>query len=261
MLRVLAALLVLLVFGHGALAARVVVKPPVGADWDRFARTYLWVVPENRLFDPARDRTGLRCIRMNNYGCLWQRAGNWPGTPGPDGTDGAHDGAGGSNGHAIFSHPKWSIVAAFLWFEKRVAQSGGNVTALSLAEVYSPWCDTIGSAGTRADASGKLWGRGCSGGQQPPAGFRGPICAKPQDGKPSRAQCQACNCPDAIATFWLRKTDAGINDSLVLFDAAGKPSDTLKKIIPAKIQFETGRYRPTPELIDEAVQAFTPHQP
>lgn len=254
----LLALLVCLFWSSSSEARKSVVHPPIAPGWQRLAEDYLFVYRENRRFNSAIDKEGLRCVRMNNYGCLWQPEENWEGTPGPDGTDGAHDGEGGNNGHAIFSHPKWSIVASLRWFEVRTSGGAQQKSALQLAAKYAPWCDTLGSKGTKPDASGRLWGRGCAGGNRPPPGFAGPICAEPSSGKPSKAQCQACNCPNSIARFWLKENSASPSDPLVLFDDTGKPTVALQNLIKWKIGLETGRYQPTQSLLDEAVRVFEP---
>jgi len=53
------------------------------------------------------------CIRLNKYGCLWQRRVSWPGTDITAGNDGAHDGKGGTIGHSVFTHPKYALAAKF----------------------------------------------------------------------------------------------------------------------------------------------------
>lgn len=252
--RAFAAVLMSMILCFPAFAGKQKVSPPIGTNWEQYAKSFLWVRAHNRLFDPALDKDGLRCVKMNNYGCLWQSKANWKGTPGPDGSNGAHDGAGGNNGHAIFVHPKWSLVAALDWFYKR---SEPSRSPLALAEVYSPWCDTIGSAGTRKDRHGKVWGRGCSGGKQPPKNFKGPICGKPPSGTPAKGQCDACNCPNSVATFWLRSTGLPISEPLSLFDQ-GKPNTTMRTILINKIALETGRFQPTKELVDAAFDEFSP---
>lgn len=249
--------LIVMTLSSLAFAGRVKVVPPEGSGWAKHAETYLIAWREDRPFSLAKDKAG-RCVKANNYGCLWQPAGNWEGTPGPDGTNGAHDGAGGRNGHAVFSHPKWSIVAAMRWFERRTDGDRTPKSALQLAEIYSPWCDTQGSAGTKADSSGRLWGRSCPGGARPPAGFAGPMCRRPASGPPSAAQCQACNCPNMAAKFWLRGTSLTIDDTLDLFDPGGKPSATLQSLIGWKTALETGKYKPNAQLMAEASAAFEP---
>lgn len=240
-------------------AGRVVIDPPAGANWADHAEKYLTNYRENRPFDRRKDIKTLRCVKMNNYGCLWQTKGNWEGTPGPDGTNGAHDGEGGNSGHAIFLHPKWSIVASLRWFERKASYNQSKRSALYLAERYAPWCDTIGSKGTKVDPkTGTVWGRGCVGGKQPPKGFKGPRCGKPASGKPSAAQCRVCNCPNSIAAFWLKGTSSGINDGLELFDADGKPTQTMLSIISWKVGLETGRYKPNQLVLDEALGLFEP---
>jgi hypothetical protein len=251
------ALVASLATAAAAVAGRVKIVPPEGANWRQHAEKYLVVFRENRPFSLVRD-TPTRCVKANNYGCLKQPAANWEGTPGPDGTNGAHDGADGNNGHAIFVHPKWSIVAGMRWFERRTSGGRERKSALELAEIYSPWCDTLGSVAVKAEASGRRWGRGCAGGAQPPAGFSGPRCGRPASGSPTAAQCQACNCPTQAAKFWLRGTSHGINDKLVLFDAAGKPSSTLQSLISWKIGLETGQFQPSPALMSEAAAQFDP---
>ena len=47
-----------------------------------------------------------------------------------------------------------------------------------------------------------------------------------------------------IAAFWLKGTSSGINDGLELFDADGKPTQTMLSIISWKVGLETGRYKP-----------------
>jgi hypothetical protein len=256
---ILLAFVFAVLFGGGLVyAAKVKVVPPYGANWSAYAERYLIVWRENRPFSAAKDKP-TRCVRANNYGCMWQPAqSNWPGTPGPDGTDGAHDGEGTTNGHAIFSHPKWSVAAAMRWFERKTSGGTQPKSARQLAESYMPWCDTQGSAAVKADFSGRLWGRSCANGKKPPAGFSGPRCQRPASGEPSPAQCQACNCPPEAARFWLNGTSHGIDDKLELFDGTGKPTATLQSLIGWKTAYETGKYKPNEALMAEAAAAFEP---
>jgi hypothetical protein len=238
-----------------ALGQRVTAMPAEGRDWRAFAERYLLT----RAGEPFRARIhtqNVRCIRLNNYPCLWQRTPPLPGTPTAGGTDGAHDGAGGRTGHAIFAHPKWSIVAAMRWFERRTSGGREPKSAVELAEIYSPWCDTLGSARTKADRSGRLWGRSCSGGKRPPQGFQGPTCRKPAFGAPSARQCQACNCPSNAAAAWVRGMGVQPTAKLALFDAAGQPTEQLGKLVGGVIALENGRYRPTDALLTEARASF-----
>lgn len=238
-------------------AQREKIVPPEGANWRSYAEQYLTIFRENRPFSAARD-TSSRCIRMNNYGCIWQARTPWQGTPGSRGEDGAHDGEGGPRGgHAIFVHPKWSIVAGMRWFERKLAEKP-NASALELAAIYAPWCDTIGSRGTKADGTGRRWGRGCRGGNQPPAGFTGPRCGPPPNGVPSRRQCEACNCPTSVARYWLEGSGTASTAPLALFDAAGKPNQAFRSLIKRKTMLETGRFSPSDTLLDEASASFTP---
>lgn len=64
-------------------AQRAKVVPPEGSEWQASAEKYLTVFEKNRDFDADKDTKGLRCVRMNNYGCMWQRStgGPWEGTP------------------------------------------------------------------------------------------------------------------------------------------------------------------------------------
>lgn len=249
-------LLFCLLTNAAAQAQRVALKPPEGANWRQHAHTYLLVFRERRPFSAAKDSS--RCVRMNNYGCLWQRRVPWEGTPGPKGLSGAHDGAGGAKrGHAIFDHPKWSIVASMKWFETKHRQSP-NLSATDLASYYAPWCDTIGSRATKFDRSGQSWGRSCSDAPRPAASFKGSMCRRPANGQPSKAQCQACNCPNSIATYWLADTDLDPSQPLKLFDEQGLPNSTLRSLITQKIALETGKFKPTKELMNEAARAFVP---
>ncbi len=279
---------VLFVLSSNASADRTVLSPPLSQNWQsnakKFLDTYKLVRKINgnisykkldkvRPFSPAIDKFALRCVRMNNYGCFWQRSRgsnyprNWQGTPGPSGKNGAHDGTGGSNGHAIFEHPKWSIVAAYQWFERLTNGGQKRRSAFELAQIYAPWCDTIGSGGTKTgDIFKKTWGRSCVGGKKPPASFRGPICRKRKN--PSRQQCDSCNCPNNIASYWLKGINAlesnkglrrtKISDPLELFDKDGRPTSTFKLLIKWKVGLEIGAYMPNRKLFEEADNAFIP---
>jgi hypothetical protein len=84
------------------------------------------------------------------------------------------------------------------------------------------------------------------------------MCRRPPSGTPSAAQCQACNCPDKAAKFWLRGTPLAIDTPLDLFGADGKPSATLQSLIGWKTALETGKYKPNARLMAEAEAAFRP---
>lgn len=245
------AVLVVLLFGLARVAHADLYKvdgPAPG--WCEFAAQYLEPVGNRPAFRCAADGTmidGKRalCIRLNNYGCLWQRRASWPGTDIEPGNNGAHDGRGGRNGHSVFTHPKYALAAKFHWFANRKSQS-----ALSHAETYLPWCDTLGSV----DRRGSFY-RSC--GLKPSQLKPGrSYCRKPTSGTPSAAQCGACNCPSELAAVWVEGTGLGINDPLVLVTADGKPADLLVKIALRNSVNELGGYRPTRALIDEAVITY-----
>ena len=244
-----------------ASAERSVINPPLGAKWADYAEKYLNNYRADRPFDRKKDTVNLRCVKMNNYGCLWQPKGNWPGTPGANDRNGAHDGAGknSTNGHSIFVHPKWSIAASFRWFETRAGKNMPKRSAYYLAQKYAPWCDIIGSKSTRRDkVTGILWGRGCRNGVQPPAGFSGPRCVKPANDRPSAAQCRMCNCPNHISAFWLKGSRFGRHDPLTLFSNNGQATKTMQSIISWKVGLETGYYRPNKRIMNEALRLFKP---
>lgn len=239
-----------------AFAQRVAVSPPEGNNWRQYAQSYLIGAKNGQPLNLINAKIS-RCIKANNYGCIWQPRSSWEGTPGPKGVNGAHDGAGGNNGHAIFSHPKWSLVASMRWFERRTQNDREPMTALQLAEIYLPWCDTLGSHATRV-ANGREWGRSCKDGEHPKVGFSGPVCQRPPNGAPAAGQCQACNCPNITAATWLKTTNLGIDDKLDLFDENGRPTQLLQSIIAWKSVSELGGYRPRPELLIEAAAEFRP---
>lgn len=195
-----------------------------GPDWKEFGRSFLTFQGNDVTFDAAdldRHRARLRCVKMNNYGCVM--GADWNGGVGNDGA-----------GHRVFEHPKWSIRAItrdYCSKHKRNLRS-----AMQIAEAYSPWCDTLGTVKIRNG-----WGRTCSGGPRPPASFPGPFCKKPPNGQPSPAQCSGCNCPDGVARAMVRGTDLGVNDDLELFGSDGAPdAERLAKVIGNKIERETG---------------------
>lgn len=236
-----------------ALAANQAPMPEVKG-WRDNAAKYL-VRLDGTAFDPRVDTANLRCIRMNNYPCLKHPSAHpWRGTPRADGTDGARDGA----GHAMFSDPKWSIVAAMQWFYRRTIGAGVRRSAYDLTQIYSPWCDTLGSVPSRVDRAGVAWGRNCGRTEGPPAGFNGPLCRKPTNDVPLPHQCDACNCPSSQADYWMRKTGHDRDEKLTLFDRDGRPTDDLRRIVPRVIAIENGHYKPNASLMSAASDAFTP---
>lgn len=222
--------------------------------WQDNAVKYL-VRLNGTAFDPRVDTTNLRCIRMNNYPCLKHPSAHpWRGTPRVDGTDGARDGV----GHAMFSDPKWSIVAAMQWFYRRTVGAGVRRSAYDLTQIYSPWCDTLGSVPSRVDRTGIAWGRSCGGREGPPSGFKGPLCRKPPNDVPLAHQCDACNCPSSQASYWVKDTERTRDEKLTLFDRNGRPAEDLRKIVPRVIAIENGHYKPNAALMSAASDVFAP---
>ena len=111
--------------------------------WCKFSKRFLIPVGDRKPLNCRAPSTVPLCIKLNNYGCLWQRTNGWIGTDIKKKNNGAHDNRGQSqnkpinNGHAVFTHPKWSIAAKLKWFSDR--SEGKNF--LELAESYLPWCD------------------------------------------------------------------------------------------------------------------------
>lgn len=231
-------------------------SPPEGANWCKYAETYLVNRAEHRPYRCSTDKTPA-CVKYNNYGCLKHGpASPYPGTPAPNGKQGAHDGRDGSRGHAIFEHPKWSIAGSFRWFEYS-SKVLGLKTAAKLADRYSPWCDTQGSTALKVDpVSGRPWGRTCRDGRHPPAGFRGPFCKEPA-GEPSAEQCRACNCPSVFVKSWLKGTSLQPTDELKLFGDDGMPTLLMQQIITNHTPWEIG-YRPKAEIVSDGAKLFTP---
>ena len=221
-----------------------------GTDWCRFAQTYLDPVGNRPAFTCDADGRALTgqaslCIRLNNYGCLWQRRASWPGTEMRDGNPGAHDGKGGRNGHSVFVDPVYSLAAKFHWFISR-----GKRTALQYAETYLPWCDTLGSVTVR---NGFYRSCDLKAGQRV-AGRR--YCEKPASGQPSAAQCNACNCPSTLAAAWTDGTGFGTNDVLELVGPDGMPNDLLVRIALRNSVNELGGYRPNDAAVQAARQLY-----
>lgn len=233
-------------------------RPAEGENWRVYAGEYLWNRVKDRAFSPNLDKA-TSCLKMNNYGCLKHNVGRpYRGTPNVSGINGAHDGVHGNNyGHAVFSHPKWGIAASFKWFEYSYKVLKLR-TAQQLSERYAPWCDTQGSRSTRMERGGTLkWGRTCKDGSRPLSTFQGPLCKKPVDGSPLQGQCNACNCPSNYVSSWLRGTGIGSNDVLVLFDANGKPTKLMQKILIGHIPWEIG-YKPSEYLVRMGAALFKP---
>lgn len=228
-----------------------------GENWRGNAEMYLWNRAEGRLFDSETDRA-THCMRLNNYGCLKHSPQRpYDGTPNADGSNGAHDGRDGNRGHAVFQSPEYSVAASFYWFENSF-KNLGLTTANQLAERYAPWCDTSGSAAVRTDSqTGNVWGRTCTDGHQPPAGFDGMLCEEPPGGVPTAEQCRMCNCPTNYTRSWLRGTGLSSDEELDLFDAAGFPTDIMKRVLIGHTPWEIG-YRPSEELVEMGASLFSP---
>jgi hypothetical protein len=217
------------------------VNPPLGPNWCSQAELNL-TRTNGRPFDcEARN---LRCVKMNNYGCLQQPARTpFNGTNWGPYRRGARDHA----NHAIFSDPAMSIVTIMNVYRRYLAR--GWRSAEVIAEHYSPWCDTLGSVRSRTDGAGRVWYRTCGRTSVPPGAL---ACTKPANGQPAQRQCEACNCPNEVARRMLDGV-VGISpsDDLVLFDAAGAPNDLLVTIIANKMRQELG-YRPSSDFLARA---------
>ncbi|MDV4143859.1 hypothetical protein [Shimia sp. FJ5] len=221
-----------------------------GTDWCAQAAKYLEPVGGRPAFtcDSNGDmRTGIKrlCVRLNNYGCMWQRSGSWPGTDMKAGNDGAHDGRGGRNGHSVFRSAPASLAAKFNWFARR-----GSKSAIAHAESYLPWCDTLGSKPKKGSyyRSCKLDPSDMKPGRK--------YCRKPASGKPSAAQCKSCNCPSVLAREWVSDTPYAVSDPLPLVDDDGFPNALMIKIALRNSVNEMGGYRPNQTAIDEAIALY-----
>jgi len=215
-------------------------------DWCGMAAKYLEPVGNRPAFKCAADGSMIEgkrslCIRLNNYGCLWQRRATWPGTDIKPGNDGAHDGRGGSNGHSVFRDPVYSLAAKFHWFAIKRDKS-----ALALAETYLPWCDTLGSVPRK----GKFY-RSCKLKPSQRLASRS-YCEKPVHGRPRLGQCSSCNCPSVLAEKWVAGSAFGVRDQLPLVSANGLPSDLLVEIALRNSVNELGGYRPNARAVAEA---------
>lgn len=252
MLRFVAVVIMVWVGSFSHAAAELYKWPGNGTDWCNFAEKYLDPVGNRPAFTcdaQGQIITGQvsLCIRLNNYGCMWQRRGSWPGTDMQPGNPGAHDGRGPNerNGHAVFTDPIYSLAAKFHWFARR-----DRASALDHAETYLPWCDTLGSVAKRGE-----FYRSCnlSESQRVP-GRR--YCEKPANGQPSPAQCRACNCPSVLAATWVEGTGFGPTDPLDLIGADGMPNDLLVRIALRNSVNELGGYRPNDAAIEAARQLY-----
>lgn len=180
----------------------------------------------------------LRCIKMNNYGCIMQPGSStWNGSIGRD-----------SAGHAVFSSPEYSIRAIVLDYcskHKRGARS-----AIEVAEIYTPWCDTLGTVGVRNG-----WGRTCTRGPRPPSNFSGPLCQKPASGVPLTGQCTACNCPNSVAENMVAGLPINPNEPMNLFGQDGRPNvPVLQAVLLNKSRRELGRFSPTSSLLSRGIE-------
>jgi len=240
-----AVLFTLMLFAGSASADRYRVEGNA-PNWCEMAATYLEPVGNRPAFKCAADGsmvTGKRslCIRLNNYGCMWQRAGTWPGTDIKQGNDGAHDGRGENNGHSVFRDPIYSLAAKFHWFAIKL-----DTSALTLAEIYLPWCDTLGSKPRKGN-----FYRSCDLKPSQRQTSRN-YCAKPRNGQPTSKQCSSCNCPSVLAAKWIEGSGFSVQDQLPLLDAEGQPSDLLVEIALRNSVNELGGYRPNQRAVAEA---------
>lgn len=220
------------------------VVPPEGPNWCAYAKQYV-VTLHGKPFTCER---ALRCIKMNNYGCLKQRTHMpWPGTKWGRYGSGAYD----VNGHAIFMDPKYSLLGAITTLAR--LQRSGHTTALSLQLIYAPWCDTRGSRQYNLG-----WGRSCGGEKRHPAAPVGytPMCKQPQNDVPLAGQCKACNCPTLdVRQQFLQGTGLRPTDPFPLFDEQGRGRPLLATVL-RNIARQEQSMELSPELTDKAVQAY-----
>ncbi|MEM7664106.1 MAG: hypothetical protein AAF292_17830 [Pseudomonadota bacterium] len=215
-------------------------------NWCEMAATYLEPVGSRPAFKCAADGSmveGKRslCIRLNNYGCIWQRRATWPGTDIKPGNNGAHDGRNKRNGHSVFRDPVYSLAAKFHWFATK-----RDTSALSLAGIYLPWCDTLGSVPRKGD-----FYRSCDLKPSQRQASRN-YCEKPVSGQPTSRQCASCNCPSVLATKWVEGSGFSVRDQLPLIGADGQPSELLVEIALRNSVNELGGYRPNARAVAEA---------
>ena len=181
-----------------------------------------------------KHRNRLRCVKMNNYGCMMGRS--WNGAVGSD-----------KAGHTVFKHPKWSVRAVVRDYCSKNRR--GLKSALQIAEAYSPWCDTLGTVAVRHG-----WGRTCGNGPKPPANFSGPLCKKPAGGIPLSGQCKSCNCPDGVARAMSASVGVDMSDDLGLFEGDGTPNaKNLTAVLRSKFRRETG-FTVSDALLKEGIQ-------
>lgn len=198
-----------------------------------------------------------RCIRMNNYGCTKNSSRvPYPGqviaSNGMPVTD--------VDRHALYSEPKWSLLKSIEVLHRYYTHFGKR-SALAIAEIWSPWCDTNGSKQVHNG-----WGRTCRDGPGPaPASFTGPRCAIPVGGRPLKGQCGPCNCPSEAAEFYLRGSGKTVTDDAGLFDTQGEPLPALGPFLRQVITEELGS-RPKLALVQDAISTYSlcakdPYQP
>lgn len=241
----------LLLNSNSAQAKLYKVKPPA-PNWCKYAKLYLVPTSRRPPINCSKPNTVARCIKINNYGCVWQVGHNdkYEGTDIVAGKDGAHDGQGAkqepvpnASGHAVFIHPKWSISAKLIWFYNR---SKGK-SAVELARKYMDWCEVLGSHNSLGG-----WHRSCKVAQKPGVKY----CQEPSGGKPLPGQCKYCNCPDIQAAKWVKGTGRSIHDPLVLFEKDGSPKPFMIKIVRRNSLNEIDGYKFTDELLKEGIETF-----
>jgi len=229
-----------------------VMSPPVRQDWCAKAESYLQFQNDRPFSCAAANPRNLRCVKMNNYGCLQQpRRVAYHGTIWGNFTRGARDQA----GHAIFDTPVASVVGIMNVYLRYIER--GTNSALAISERYSPWCDTLGTVTRKTDRQGRYWYQTCRAASIPVGALR---CARPASGRPSPGQCDACNCPSEVANRMLAGTGiTDINAPLPLFNSQTQPTETLIKIIANKMVQEMG-FRPTASLLQEGKDTYRPQR-
>ena len=242
---------ILLVFATPGWAQ--LVDPPVRSDWCSFAEKSLLFQNGAKFSCSEANPRNLRCIKMNNYGCLQQpRSAPFNGTTWGPYKAGARDRA----GHAIFEDPVNSVIGIMNVYLRYV--ESGTDTAISIAERYSPWCDTLGTVERRQAKAGNSWRQSCRGERRGQGEY---VCSRPADGiTPRPGQCEACNCPSQVASRMLSGTGlTDVRQPLKLFDADSRPTALLLRIISNKMVQEMG-FRPDQAFLSEASSSFVPQR-